>query len=161
MASRPDPTKLHGKPPFRSVRTRVSHATSGGDVGRTQQRVWVFWFSRERFLFAQEVSHVYTSSQNHGSPKMGPCNSSYLSNIGYFPLPWLWEKEYTFYELSFCGNGEAYGVDNHISYISCQNEFFGAQPILDRWPGIPLVRNGRASDNRDWASDQVGRWSAV
>ena len=25
---------------------------------------------------------------------MGPSNSSYLSDMVYFPLPWLWEKEY-------------------------------------------------------------------
>ena len=35
----------------------------------------------------------YPSSHNHGSVK-NRCisNSSYLSNIAIFPLPWLWEK---------------------------------------------------------------------
>ena len=40
---------------------------------------------------------VYSSSQNHGSGKwmnMGPLKISLVSR-GPFPLPWLWEEEYT------------------------------------------------------------------
>ena len=46
------------------------------------------------------ITH-YSPFYHHGSRKMEANKTSYLSNISYFPLPWLLEKGY----VSYCERG--------------------------------------------------------
>ena len=100
----PHPSQLH--PVLRST-WRPTHLPSSTTSHPTRSRTWTPSEPRTKedlsvqYLpvpVASDASDslyrcLYPSSQNHGSEKMGPSNSSSLSKYSHFPLPWFWGKE--------------------------------------------------------------------